>query len=116
MWVDEHVKYGARDAASSWEERYSRVLIDMGFKRCEPNPCVSMHETRDIDTLEHGDDYVSSARLERAFTLKSTIVGSDPSLGKDMVVMGGKISFSRGGVKYEDYRRKGTEFRNKEYR
>ena len=27
--------YGARDAASNWGERYSRVLIDIGFKEKE---------------------------------------------------------------------------------
>ena len=70
----------------------------MGFKRGESNPCVFRHETIDIDNLVHGEDYVSSVclsqlewlkkNLERAFTLKSTIIGSDPSLGKDMVVLG----------------------------
>ena len=55
--------YGTRDAASNWEGKYSTVLINAGFKRGESNPCVFRHDARDIDTLLHGDDYVSSAAL-----------------------------------------------------
>ena len=53
--------YGIGDAASNWEDKYSRVLMNLGFRRGLANPCVFRHDERNIDTIVHGDDYVSSA-------------------------------------------------------
>ena len=103
--------YGTRDAAQNWEDAYSRALLKVGFTRGISTPCVFRHGTRDIDTMVHGDDFLSSGskhqlewmqgELEKVFTLKTKKIGTDPSMDKEMTVLGRQIRFERGGITYE---------------
>ena len=52
--------YGTRDAAKGWQETLSAQLEACGFRRGIGHPAVFWHPERDIMTLVHGDDYVSS--------------------------------------------------------
>ena len=52
--------YGTRDAAKGWQEELSAHLEKIGFKRGVGHPSVFYHPERDLMTLVHGDDYVSS--------------------------------------------------------
>ena len=54
--------YGTRDAAKGWQETLSAQLESCGFRRGVGHPAVFRHPDRDIMTLVHGDDYVSSGR------------------------------------------------------
>ena len=52
--------YGIRDAAKGWQEMLSAQLEACAFRRGIGHPAVFWHPTRNIMTLVHGDDYVSS--------------------------------------------------------
>ena len=77
--------YGTRDAAVNWQETLSGHLVSLGFVRSIAFPCVFAHPVRDLLTLVHGDDYVTSgkakdldwmqAELEKAYEIKSSRVG-----------------------------------------
>ena len=56
--------YGTRDAAKGWQETLSAHLVSIGFTRGKGHPCVFFHPERDIKTLVHGDDYVSSGTFD----------------------------------------------------
>ena len=53
--------YGTRDAAKGWQDELSRQLEAIGFVRGIGHPAVFWHPIRQIRTIVHGDDYVSSA-------------------------------------------------------
>ena len=57
--------YGTRDAAREWQTTLSRHLESIGFKRGVGHPAVFYHSGREIKTLVHGDDYVSSGMSEQ---------------------------------------------------
>ena len=54
--------YGTRDAAKGWQETLSAQLESCGFIRGVGHPAVFHQTGRDVVTLAHGDDYVSSGR------------------------------------------------------
>ena len=51
--------YGTRDAGRLWEDTYTQVLNDMGFRTGISNPCVFYHPSRDISIVVHGDDFTA---------------------------------------------------------
>ena len=53
-----HWLYGCRPAAQAWEEHYSALLKNHGFKRLKSVPVAFVHETRDMSGVVHGDDFV----------------------------------------------------------
>ena len=53
-----HWLYGCRPAAQVWEEHYSKLLKDHGFKRLQSVPVAFVHDTRDLMGVVHGDDFV----------------------------------------------------------
>ena len=44
--------------AQAWEEHYSALLKNHGFKRLKSVPVAFVHETRDMSGVVHGDDFV----------------------------------------------------------
>ena len=56
--------YGTRDAAQNWFEEYSNQLRSVGFIQVKAIPCVFYHPQRQIRTMVHGDDYVSTGLLQ----------------------------------------------------
>ena len=78
--------YGTRDAAKGWQEELSRQLEGIGFVRGVGHPSVFWHPTRDVSTIVHGDDYVSSGfdsdlmwvegELSKAYEIKTQKFGS----------------------------------------
>ena len=53
-----HWLYGCRPAAQAWEEHYSAVLKENGFKRLRSVPVAFVHDARDMVGVVHGDDFV----------------------------------------------------------
>ena len=53
-----HWLYGCRPAAQAWEEHFSALLKNHGFKRLKSVPVAFVHETRDMSGVVHGDDFV----------------------------------------------------------
>jgi hypothetical protein len=103
--------YGTRDAASNWESKYQSVLIGMGFQIGKSNPCVFRHESKDIRTVVHGDDFTSEGELpqlrwmqkmlEEKFALKTKIMGSHPDLLKELQILNRTIRWESDGITYE---------------
>ena len=50
---------GTRDAASNWEAAYGGQLRIMGFRQGRSSSCLFRHDSRNIATLVHGDDFIS---------------------------------------------------------
>ena len=88
--------YGTRDAAMHWQECVAEQLKKCGFQRSQAYPSLYHHQSRNICTLIHGDDYVSVAskeqlkwlkgELEAAFEIKTDIIGQ--SKGDDVKTKG----------------------------
>ena len=81
---------GTRDVAQNWFEEYSDQLRSIGFTQGKATPCVFYHPQRNIRTMVHGDDYVSTGmpkelqwmqqRLEDKYQVKTQVLG--PSEGQ----------------------------------
>ena len=77
--------YGTRDAAKSWQDTLAAHLEKHGFTSGKACPSVFYHKERQIKTLVHGDDYVSSGyrkdliwlqqKLEEYYEIKSQRIG-----------------------------------------
>ena len=51
--------YGTMDAGRLWEDTYTQILTDMGFRTGVSNPCVFFQPSRDISIVVHGDDFTA---------------------------------------------------------
>eukprot|EP00972_Heterocapsa_arctica_P001009 141971-Heterocapsa_arctica.AAC.1 len=51
--------YGARKAASKWEDFYSNVLRKLGFDKGKASPCTFHYPTRNLRCVVHGDDFTT---------------------------------------------------------
>ena len=77
--------YGTRDAAKGWQDELSQQLEGIGFIRGTGHPSVFWHPDRQIRTIVHGDDYVSSGfdsdliwlegELAKAYEIKTQRLG-----------------------------------------
>ena len=86
--------YGTRDAAKGWQETLSSHLVSLGFVRGVGHPSVFHHPEKDLKTLVHGDDYVSSGygsdlswleeELKKAYEIKTQRLG----IGKNLKTEG----------------------------
>ena len=52
--------YGTRDAAHNWVEEVAKFMRKLGFVRGKYNPCLYYNLERDIETMVHGEDFVSA--------------------------------------------------------
>ena len=77
--------YGTRDAATNWADAYTEVLIKLGFTKGESSPCTFYHAEKGIQTVVHGDDFVSEGekgqllwldkQMKLSFELKTEMLG-----------------------------------------
>ncbi len=82
--------YGTREAAAAWQDKIREVMISNDFQQSLTNPCLYVHRTRQIETMVHGDNFVSVAdecdllwlksRFEKEFEIKSTMIGWKPGM------------------------------------
>lgn len=103
--------YGTRDAATNWEAAYQRQMEAMEFITGKASHCLFMNEARCIYTMVHGDDFFSVGRrkdvmwmkgeMERKFALRTTIVGKDEDLQKEVKVLNRKVKWQPRGISYE---------------
>ena len=69
------------------------------------------HSTRDIQTMAHGDDYVSAAdaedlkwmkgALEKRFKIKTKLIGPEESDDKELKVLNRIVRCTKNGYEYE---------------
>eukprot|EP00973_Karenia_brevis_P011081 1499463-Karenia_brevis.AAC.1 len=53
--------YGTRQAAQNSQNKVSEVLGKHGFRQAKSSPCIFYNTARDISTMVHGDDFLSTA-------------------------------------------------------
>ena len=103
--------YGTRDAATNWEAAYQKQMKAMQFEIGRASPCLFWIKERNIRTMVHGDDFFSVGRrrdvtwmktkMEERFALKTTIVGNDEDMEKEVKVLNRKIKWEFQGLSYE---------------
>ena len=52
--------YGTRRAATNWQQHFTSVLLKAGYEQWKTNPCTFYHPSRQIYTIVHGDDFLST--------------------------------------------------------
>ena len=85
--------YGTRDAATNWQKEVAKEMSRWGFERGKYNPCLYWHKRWNVQTLIHGDDFVSGGSresikkfkdsLEERFEVKTTIIGDEGEESKE---------------------------------
>ena len=103
--------YGTRDAAKGWQDTLSEQLEACGFKRGVGHPSVFWHEARDLMTLVHGDDYVTSGQdeqldwleeqLKAAYEIQTQRLGMGPQCEAEGKVLNRIVRCDAGGWRLE---------------
>eukprot|EP00973_Karenia_brevis_P007173 972762-Karenia_brevis.AAC.1 len=52
--------YGTRNAALNWQQCVTQAFVNNGFSVGRSSPCIFHHRQRDIWTMIHGDDFIST--------------------------------------------------------
>ena len=52
--------YGTREAASAWQAKVANVMNRAGFVKSVVNPCIFYHGAKAIETMVHGDNFIST--------------------------------------------------------
>ena len=103
--------YGTRDAAANFQQEVRRFMQREGFTQSRYNPQLYWHRGRNIKTLVHGDDFITSAapqdaqwlqgRLGARFEIKSDIIGSGEAETKEHRVLGRIVRVTEQGWELE---------------
>ena len=103
--------YGTRDAAANFQAEVRKFLLGAGFTQSSYNPQVYHHVTRDLKTIVHGDDFVTSgdreqakwmeARLAKRFEIKSHIIGRAATDLREHRILGRIVRATADGWEYE---------------
>lgn len=103
--------YGTRDAAQNWGEECAATMEKAGFTRGKASPCTFNHHYRRLKCYVHGDDFVTvgldkdlkwmRAELEKAYELKTHVLGPDKEDLKQVRVLNRVLTWSSEGTSYE---------------
>ena len=104
--------YGTRDAGLLWEECYTGVLAQLGFKRGLANPCCFEHAAMGLKLVVHGDDFtctgpkaaldVYEAQLAKYFEMKvKGRMGEQPGCVQELRVLNRVVRLCPEGLRYE---------------
>jgi hypothetical protein len=103
--------YGTRDAAANFQEEVRKFMVSIGFEQCKYSPSMYYHRKRDIQSLVHGDDFVSSAdraaakwfegELAKRFEIKTQVVGTGTGEAREGRILNRVIRVTEEGWEYE---------------
>lgn len=104
--------YGTRDAGLLWEECYSNILLELGFKRGVASPCCFEHVQLGLRLVVHGDDFTCTGpkdaldyyekQLQNYFDLKIRgRMAQDHNCDKEMKILNRIVRLDARGIKYE---------------
>ena len=65
--------FGTRDAAMHWQSDVAREMIKAGLRRGKYNPCLYLHEKRNLITFLHCDDFATVGTKENVKWFKETL-------------------------------------------
>ena len=94
----------------NWAEAYTSILLDLGFKAGVSNPCLFRHESRNLATVVHGDDFLTAgeeANLEwlklnmsKKLEIKTQMLGRNQRQ-QQMTFLGRVLTREKAGFRYE---------------
>ena len=102
---------GTRDAAKNWQDTLSAQLVSIGFARGAGHPAVFHHAERNIMTLVHGDDYLSSgfqddldwleSELSAAYEIKTQRIGAGNGCEREGKALNRIVRYTEEGYELE---------------
>ena len=103
--------YGTRDAATNWQKEVAKEMKAWGFERGLYNPCLYWHAKWKVQTLVHGDDFLSvgcrehiqefKKKLQRRFAIKTNILGRKEGQEREGRVLNRIVRVGEDGWEYE---------------
>ena len=103
--------YGTRDAAVNFQAEVAKLMTSLGFRQGKYNPCTYWHQKKNLKTMVHGDDFVTSGtreqtewfkkKLTERFEIKTKIVGAGPDDQSEARVLNRIIRAGPDGWEYE---------------
>ena len=105
--------YGTRAAASCWADCYTDILLRNGFTRGRSSLCLFHSKDRDVLTLVHGDDFMSTAAakdlewldgiLRKELAVKTELLGppGEPGVKQQLMFLFRAVSWESAGIRYE---------------
>ena len=104
--------YGTRDAGMLWEEAYSEILIQAGFRRGQASPTCFYHPEKQISVVCHGDDFTALGNeedlmwykdiLARAFELGDCkVMSDDPGDCTEVKILNRILRLDSTGLRFE---------------
>jgi hypothetical protein len=103
--------YGTRDAAANFQAEVNVFMKSCGFRRGRYNVSTYYHQEKNLKTLVHGDDFVTTgerkntewfrARLLSRFQIKTKVVGTGTSDLREATVLNRTIRTTATGWEYE---------------
>eukprot|EP00973_Karenia_brevis_P066489 9242322-Karenia_brevis.AAC.1 len=103
--------YGTRGAAQNWQNCVNDTLVKHGFVQAKSSPCIFWHPSKNIATMVHGDDFVSTATgnalrwlesaIRKSFEITTTVIGPEREDKKQVRVLNRTITYANGGIEYE---------------
>ena len=103
--------YGTRDAAANFQEEVKKFMEKFEFEQSKYNPSMYFNRKRNIRTLVHGDDFVSSLsrpaakwfkeKLEQRFEIKTKIIGAGHGEYREERALNRVIRVTNDGWEYE---------------
>ena len=103
--------YGTRDAAANFQAEVRKEMKKAGFVVNLYNPSTYYHPQKDLKTLVHGDDFVTSGRrrdmqwfqdvLKKRFEISTIIIGTRSGEVKEAKILNRVIRVDEEGWNYE---------------
>ena len=103
--------YGTRDAAANFQAEVRSFMLRFGFKQSPYSPSVFFHPGRDLRTLVHGDDFMTSGSrndirwfneaLRARFEIKTVVVGTGVGEFGEGRILNRTIRVTPDGWEYE---------------
>ena len=87
------------------------MLIKLGFTKGESSPCAFYHSERGIQTVVHGDDFVSEGekghllwldkQMKLSFELKTEILGPDKGETREVRILNRVLRWEDAGISWD---------------
>ena len=89
--------YGTKAAAQTWQREVQNTMLNLGFVLGKSSSVIFYHPERDIMTLVHGDDFVSSGRpeelvwlrlqMEAKYEITTSVLGPHDGMKREVKVL-----------------------------
>ena len=103
--------YGTRDAAANFQHEVKKIMTAIGFEQGKYNVSTYFHKKKNLKTLVHGDDFVTTGKrvdvawlrekLAGRFEIKTTVVGMGTGEAREARLLNRILSIDANGWRYE---------------